>query len=440
MSLQNTICDFLAICHFSGLTRMVNYHRHTKVSFKEIVEWLIKVKFLGRSLYRAPETSVFNSRNARNVLNDARINWQRLVCLLAKALIKYLKPFVDHRRRFAFILDDTLFSHIFSTKTELLAWVFDHDKHCYLNGFRSLTLAWSDGNMLFPVNFALMSSKNKKQRIGAQAKTHDQRSIAGKRRYQAQQKMTDVAVALVHQALKVGVEAKYVLFDSWFSSPLMFWRLSKLGLTGIGMIKRSKKVYYQYRHRHETVKSLYDRLRHAHRRQRDHYLYSVIVQAHVETDQHTREFPLKLVYVTNRKHNGNYLVLATTDTSLTPDEIVQLYGRRWQIEGYFKVAKQYLRLDRSQIQNYDGLCGHLAMVMTSYDLLAWRQRQNEDERTLGDLFFTMNKALPDIAVAQAIIWLIEALAKLGRDLIDVSEKAINNVIDRFFTFFTQEPG
>ncbi|QVI34129.1 hypothetical protein KG086_10040 [Lacticaseibacillus chiayiensis] len=46
----------------------------------------------------------------------------------------------------------------------------------------------------------------------------------------------------------------------------------------------------------------------------------------------------------------------------------------------------------------------------------------------------MNAALPDIAVAQSISWLIEALAKLGRDLIDVSEKAINNAIDRFFTF------
>lgn len=434
MSLQNTISDFLALCHFSGLSRMVNYHRHTKASFKEIVEWLIKVKFLGRSLYRAPETPTFTSRTARNMLNDARINWQRLTCLLAKALIKYLKPFVDHRRRFAFILDDTLFPRIYSTKTELLARVFDHDKHLYLNGFRALTLAWSDGNTLFPVNFALMSSKNKQKRIGAKAKTEDQRSTAGKRRHQARQKMTDVAVELVHQALKTGVKAKYVLYDSWFSSPRMFWRLSRLGLTSIGMIKRSDKVYYRYRHRHDTVKSLYNRLRHAHRQQRNHYLYSVIVQAHVEANQHAHEFPVKLVYVTNRKHNGSYLVLATTDTSLTPDEIVQLYGRRWQIEGYFKVAKQYLRLDRSQIQNYDGLCGHLALVMTSYDLLAWRQRQNEDDRTLGDLFFMMNAALPDIAVAQALSWLIEALAKLGRKLIDISERAINNIIDHFFSF------
>ncbi|TLF40601.1 hypothetical protein FEI15_04830 [Lacticaseibacillus zeae] len=74
------------------------------------------------------------------------------------------------------------------------------------------------------------------------------------------------------------------------------------------MIKRSEKVYYPYHHRHETVKSLYDHLRHTHPPQRNHYLYNVIVQAQVETDQHSGEFFLKLVYVTNRKQNGTYSV------------------------------------------------------------------------------------------------------------------------------------
>ncbi len=46
----------------------------------------------------------------------------------------------------------------FSKKTELLARVFDHDKQCYLKGFRALTIGWSDGNTFLPVNFALMSS------------------------------------------------------------------------------------------------------------------------------------------------------------------------------------------------------------------------------------------------------------------------------------------
>lgn len=72
----------------------------------------------------------------------------------------------------------------------------------------------------------------------------------------------------------------------------------------------------------------------------------------------------------NRARQDDYLVLATTQLGLQPQAIIQLYARRWQIENYFKVAKQYLRLDKSQVQNYDGLCGHLAIVMMTYDLLA----------------------------------------------------------------------
>nr|WP_259686952.1 transposase [Lactobacillus helveticus] len=68
-----------------------------------------------------------------------------------------------------------------------------------------------------------------------------------------------------------------------------------------------------------------------------------------------QKFKLRLVFVANRARQDDYLVLATTQLGLQPQEIIQLYARRWQIENYFKVAKQYLRLDKSQVQNYDGL-------------------------------------------------------------------------------------
>lgn len=48
---------------------------------------------------------------------------------------------------------------------------------------------------------------------------------------------------------------------------------------------------------------------------------------------------MKLVFVTKRGKKGQFLVLATTKISLTPDQIIQLYGRRWQIETYFKTTK-----------------------------------------------------------------------------------------------------
>ena len=52
----------------------------------------------------------------------------------------------------------------------------------------------------------------------------------------------------------MGIPAEYVLFDSWFSSPKMFWQLKQLGLDSVGMLKQTKKVYYRYRGRLYDIK------------------------------------------------------------------------------------------------------------------------------------------------------------------------------------------
>ncbi|BAI42406.1 truncated transposase [Lacticaseibacillus rhamnosus GG] len=43
-------------------------------------------------------------------MNDARINWQRMVLLVAVRLIQYLHQFVVSGRDQAFVIDDSLFS------------------------------------------------------------------------------------------------------------------------------------------------------------------------------------------------------------------------------------------------------------------------------------------------------------------------------------------
>lgn len=126
------------------------------------------------------------------------------------------------------------------------------------------------------------------------------------------------------------------------------------------------------------------------------------------------------------------MVLATTKLSLKPAEIIQMYGRRWQIECYFKVAKQYLQFDQTQIQSYDGLCGHLAMVMLSYDILALAQRKNVDNRTLGDLFYDYGRPLPDIKLAQALSWLLKMINGLGEKFTQIKD-----ILDSIFAEFKQ---
>lgn len=303
-------------------------------------------------------------RTVYNILNDGRINWQRLSCLLAQRVITGLAQWLDARKSGALIIDDTLISRLNAKQTELLANTFDHDRQRYLKGYRGLTLAWSNGQLVLPVTTAVLSSQKARNRVGTPAKTLDQRTLAGQRRAQAMRPMPAVALELIKQARANGLKAKYVLFDSWFTSPKMFAALNDQKLIGIGMLKRTKKIYYRYRGRQYTVKTLYQYLRQSHRQPRADYLYSCVVQAD------TAKLPLRLVIVAKRHCANDYLVLATTKTNLTPAAIIQLYSRRWQIENYFKAAKQYLRLDQTQIQDYDGLCAHMAVTMMTYDLLA----------------------------------------------------------------------
>lgn len=400
---KNIISAFIHLIGLGRLSKRINFKRHSTIPLTAVITWLFEAIFSRRSLYRAQPSRWFSSRTARNILNDGRINWQKLLCLVAIKMILILTPFIDQRRRLALIVDDTLIERAYSTKTELLAKIYDHDQHRYSTGYRNLTIGWSDGNTFLPVNCALMSTRKKTNLVGSKSSITDQRTIAGQRRSQAQRKMNEVVLELISQALRLGVTAKYVLFDSWYSSPQMFWHLKELGLESVAMLKRSSKVYYRYRGRNYSIKALYQRLLNSKRPAGQSYLYSSIVKANFQG----QVFPVKIVFVAKKGVRNQYLVLASTNTNLTPQQIIQLYSRRWFIETYFKTAKQYLRLNKSQIQSYDGQVAQITVTAMTYILLAWQERLNKDDRTLGDLFYLMNDSLPEIKFIEALVYLLK---------------------------------
>ena len=49
-----------------------------------------------------------------------------------------------------------------SSKVQLSAKVYDHCTHTFLKGFTYLSIAWSDGNSTYPVDFAMVSSAKDK--------------------------------------------------------------------------------------------------------------------------------------------------------------------------------------------------------------------------------------------------------------------------------------
>ena len=125
--------------------------------------------------------------------------------------------------------------------------------------------------------------------------------------------------------------------------------------------------------------------------------------------------PITMVFVRHRSRKNEWLAILSTDTTLTVEEIIQIYGIRWDIEVFFKCTKSLLQLQKEfQGRSYDMMIGHTTIVFFRYILLAWQHRISIDKRTLGGLFLALfdEVAVLDWAVAlNQLVEMINGVAK-----------------------------
>ena len=395
----------------------------------DIFRYLFCLIFSDRSMYMQRKTGVFEGGFCKNTvyrfLNNTKTNWQRFTTLLSARIINnFMKPLTSDNRKDVFIIDDSLFDRSRSCKTELLARVFDHCSMKYKRGYRMLTLGWSDGNSFVPVNHCLISAAEDKNLL-CEASSYDGRSLAGKRRRQSRRKATEVMLELIHMAQKSGLSAKYVLFDSWFSSPKVVVALKQeYCLDTIAMVKKSSKIKYGYQDGRFNIKEIYSKKRK--RRGRSKYLLSINVTVGEE------EIPAKIVCVRNKSKKKDWLAILCTDTSLSEEEIIRTYGKRWDIEVFFKSCKSYLRLVKEcRSTSYDALNAHTAIVFTRYMMLSVAQRRNTDDKTLCELFFCLMDELDDITFSQSMQIIMNALMDSVMEYFHITEQELEKFTASF---------
>ena len=119
-------------------------------------------------------------------------------------------------------------------------------------------------------------------------------------------------------------------------------------------------------------------------------------------DEQSFASPAKLVFVRDR-HKKDWLALISTDLNLSNEDIVRIYGKRWDIEVFFKMAKQHLKLAKEiQCRDYDALVAHTSIVFMRYMFLAYQHRIETDNRTFGELFYACCEEVSDISFVEAL--------------------------------------
>ena len=431
LTILSSIDRFMKSNKIPELLKQSNFGKEKGFSAYLIFRFIFCLVFTGKNLYR---TLVSNAKcdigkdAVYRFMSSSKNNWRRFLLLLASQQIRTISALTSNDRKAVLIVDDSLYDRSRSKCVELLSRVFDHVGHKYVKGFRMLTLAWSDGNTLIPVSFSLLSSEKETNRLCPMDDSIDKRNNGYKLRKEAVRKAPDVMLSLLKEAKKHGVNASYLLFDSWFSFPSTIMQILEEKFHVIAMLKSMPKVFYRINDRAYNLEALFALS--TKRTNISNILSSLIVE--LGRDKENNAILAKIVFVKAEGKKREWLAIISTDITLPDEEIVRIYGKRWDIEVFFKIDKSLLKLAKEfQCRSYDSMVAHTTIVFVRYMMLAVAERERKDDRTAGGIFFEYCDELKDIDFATSISILIKILKNILKNIKEISSELIDLAVSRF---------
>lgn len=415
IDVENKIDDFFGRFKIATLMHRCGVRKHHGHSVRSLTKAIFTLPFIGKNFFRGIVLNSelpFGKDAAYELLKGETYNWRRLLLGLGLRLFGIFNRLTNDERESVLIIDDSPYDRSRSKWVELLSSIWDHSTGRFLKGFRMLTICWSDGTSCLPMDFALLSATDAKKRLCESQKNLDKRCCAYQRRKEATEKATAHLENMVKRILATGVSAKYLLMDSWFTMPATVVSLAK-HIKIIGMVKKSSRIHYTFNGQSLDVKAIYRRLRK--RRGRAKILASATVML-------KEEVAAKLVFVRDRRKK-DWLAMLSTDTELADEQVVRIYGKRWDIEVFFKMAKQHLKLAKEiQCRDFDALIAHTSIVFMRYMFLAYQCRMETDHRSFGDLFYACCDEVADISFIQALYRILTLAADQLKQLGAFCEK------------------
>ena len=311
----------------------------------------------------------------------------------------------------ALIFDDTTIEKT-GYKIEGVSRVWNHVVNGSVLGYQLFVMGCFDGTFFIPLDFSFHreKGKNEKNRFGlkpkhyrSQHKKHRGKSSSGgQRKKELDEKKTSMAVKMIKRAVAKGINADYVLTDSWFTC----WELVKTALDNkliyVGMFSKVK-TKFDFRGKSMTYNVIRGINRKKIKRNRRFNLYYIRVVVEWKSQ------PVVL-YFTRKGKNGNWKVLLSTDRSSDFNQTVEAYQARWSIEVFFKECKQLLGLGKSQSTDFDVQVADTTITMVQYIFLAVQHRMNNYE-SLGRLFENTKAEVLEMKLHQRLMALLIAIVQ-----------------------------
>jgi hypothetical protein len=306
-------------------------------------------------------------------LNHERFNWRRFIYLLALRVMARCDEATLEQK--TLLADDTIEPKS-GQNMELVSYHFDHKTKRSILGNQCLQLAYHNGIHAFPIDVAFHTSK---KRPNDRIRKIDKRTNGWRRRKEALRKKTDVLVEMLNRAWTNGIDASFVLFDSWFAHDRLIAQILNVGYGVICRLKKGR-TKYTYHGQQYTLKQLWQQVA----KKQMQWLEKFKVKAVCVTVTLPLSGDVRILFVSDGKKQWHAFL--STDLDLESSAILTYYARRWAIEIFFKDAKQMLYLGKEQSETFDAVVACYSIVMMRYLMLVYILNKYQITGPMGPLF------------------------------------------------------
>jgi hypothetical protein len=318
-----------------------------------------------------------------DLMNREDLDWRRLHQAVALKAIRAMPASSGPK---ALVLDDSIkIRH--GKKMPGVSSHFDHTSGRHVMGQQVLTLGLSSEEGFVPLDSELFISGTKAKALHQPFK--DGRSIVAKRyRVARHQTKLQMGKAMLGRTLRAGIKADYLLADAWFGNKTTLRMAEESLLTAVLRMKKDAMNYRyteqrqgQALYRDLDVKTLYQVCIRGQWEKIPGQPYqakalNVELNLSESPKEPARWVKVRLLFVRGiangekaQAGKHDWAVFLTTDPSLEPQRILELYALRWAVEVYFKEAKQHLGFLKEQSNHYAAYVASIHLTAIRFCLL-----------------------------------------------------------------------
>lgn len=306
--------------------------------------------------------------------------------LTSKSWWRLVKAFVRQVERpdGVMLIDDTIVEKPHTDENEIICWHYDHAKGRNVKGLNLLTTLYLAQDVALPVAFEIVA----KTESYADPKTEQEKRRSPITKNEHYRNMLRAVVGN-------QIAFQYVLNDLWFASADNM-RLVKLDLKKdfIMALKKNRKVALSVSDKQHGRYQRIDQLRFPENSPLMIYLEQV-------------PFALLLVRqdFTNEDGSTGERYLVSSDLTLSYDQLLAIYQKRWKVEEYHRSLKQNAALAKSPTRTETTQTNHVVAALLAFvklEMLKVRTKKNHYELKAQLYFSALQYAFQELRRLQPV--------------------------------------